>query len=121
MVFGTGKNGKSTMLNALLGEKLLPSGTTTCTGNSTEIGTVKNATGKEIVRLHRNGDPPDKWQELELGPAGQEESRIKTEWVTDMSIDQIQVEHKHEIFRHNVKILDVPGCAQTCVNQICEF
>ena len=48
MVFGTGKNGKSTMLNALLGEDLLPSGTTTCTGNSTEIGPVKNAAGKEV-------------------------------------------------------------------------
>eukprot|EP01048_Picozoa_sp_COSAG05_P028115 COSAG05_NODE_8554_length_693_cov_3.414141_3_plen_26_part_01 len=26
MVFGEGKNGKSTLLNALLGEKVLPSG-----------------------------------------------------------------------------------------------
>ena len=107
MVFGTGKNGKSTMLNALLGEKLLPSGTTTCTGNSTEIGTVKNATGKEIVRLHRAAGGA---LEEELGPAGQEEARIKTEWVTDMSIELIQAEHQHEIFQqHNVKIMDVPG------------
>jgi ribosome biogenesis GTPase A len=110
MVFGTGKNGKSTMLNALLGENLLPSGSTTCTGNSTEIGGVTNAAGKEIVRLHRDGDPMDKWETHELAHGSHEESRIRAEWVTDMSIDLVKVEHNHEIFRHNVKILDVPGC-----------
>ena len=109
MVFGTGKNGKSTMLNALLGDDLLPSGTTTCTGNSTEIGPVRNAAGKEIVRLHRAGDPPDKWEEHALQPPGSS-PRMKPEWVVDMTIDEIKIEHKHEIFRHNVKILDVPGC-----------
>lgn len=108
MVFGTGKNGKSTMLNALLGENLLPSGSTTCTGNSTEIGGVTNAAGKEIVRLHRAGQA---MQDEELMPSGADESRIRTEWVTDMRIDKIVVEHMHETFqRHNVTIMDVPGC-----------
>ena len=111
MVFGTGKNGKSTLLNALLQEDLLPSGTTTCTGNSTEIGAIHNAAGREIVRLHRTGDPADWWEEHPLEPAGSSEgARIRTEWVTDMSIDRIVVEHKHDIFQHNVKIMDVPGC-----------
>ena len=66
MVFGTGKNGKSTMLNALLGEDLLPSGTTTCTGNSTEIGAVANAAGKEIVRLHRAGQMLEQTEEVRV-------------------------------------------------------
>jgi septin family protein len=110
MVFGTGKNGKSTMLNALLEDDLLPSGTTTCTGNSTEIGPVRNPAGKEIIRLHRAGDAADKWEEHELEPPGTS-PRMKKEWVVDMTIDKIVVEHKNEIFRHNVKIFDVPGCA----------
>lgn len=110
MAFGTGKNGKSTMLNALLGDDLLPSGTTTCTGNSTEIGPVRNAAGKEIVRLHFRaaGDAADRWEEHELEPPGTS-PRMKAEWVTDMTIDRIVVKHNHEIFRHNVKILGVPG------------
>jgi hypothetical protein len=88
MVFGTGKNGKSTMLNALLGEDLLPSGTTTCTGNSTEIGAVANAAGKEIVRLHRAGQMLEQTEELE--PRGSAESRLKKEWVVDPTITQRQ-------------------------------
>ena len=109
-MFGTGKNGKSTVLNALLGEELLPSGSTTCTGNITEIGPLENAAGKEIVRLHRVGELEGTWEIHDLEPASSNGSRVRKEWVTDMSIDHIVVEHKHPIFRQNVKILDVPGC-----------
>ena len=41
---------------------------------------------------------------------------MNPDWVVDMTIDEIKIEHKHEIFRHNVNIMDVPGCA-TCVLQ----
>ena len=110
MVFGTGKNGKSTVLNALFGEKLLPSGTTTCTGNVTHISRVAN---REVVRLHRRGAPHDTWESRELEPADAEgrASRVREEWVTDSSIDVIRVEYDHELLKHGITVVDVPGCA----------
>ena len=42
MVFGEGKNGKSTVLNALLGEELLPSGQLKLTGNLTVVQTIQD-------------------------------------------------------------------------------
>ena len=119
MVFGTGKNGKSTVLNALFGEKLLPSGTTTCTGNVTHISRVTNREGREMVRLHRRGAPHDTWESRELEPADAEgrASRVREEWVTDSSIDEIRVEYDHELLRHGITVVDVPGCAQCqCVS-----
>jgi ribosome biogenesis GTPase A len=111
MVFGTGKNGKSTTLNALLGERLLPSGTTTCTGNSTEMVPVKNAAGEEIVRIHDRDQPHDEWRQESLLPVNPTVDRMSEEWVTNERIDRISIQHKHDIFRRNVKLLDVPGCA----------
>eukprot|EP01047_Picozoa_sp_COSAG01_P100126 COSAG01_NODE_30029_length_624_cov_1.876190_1_plen_149_part_10 len=114
VVFGMGKSGKSTMINALLGEELLPSGTTTTTGNITKIGQIKNEAGKERVRLHRAGDPPDRWEEHDLQPVDSS-PRVRHEWTVDMSIDRIEIEHRHEIFQHNVTIFDVPGYARGLV------
>jgi hypothetical protein len=70
------------------------------------------------VKLHRQGQPPDEWEIHELEPARDADGRhngprMKAEWVVDMTIDRIVVEHKHEIFRQNVKILDVPGCVES--------
>jgi ribosome biogenesis GTPase A len=106
-----GKSGKSTMINALLGEELLPSGNTTTTGNIIDIGPIKNKTGRETMRVHRTSDSLDKWEEQELQVPGSS-PRVPSVLAVDMSIDRIQVEHRHEIFRHNVTILDAPGYAR---------
>jgi hypothetical protein len=55
-VFGEGKNGKSTALNAILGEQILPSASTTCTGNITVIRGLSDQTpGRPpVARLHRS-------------------------------------------------------------------
>lgn len=110
-MIGSGNNGKSTVLNALFGESLLPSGTTKCTGNVTRITRVSNPNGLEIAKLHRKGRPEDEWEEHALAPPDPQTPRIKTEWVTDETIDTIVVEHKHELLMHGVSVLDVPGCA----------
>jgi hypothetical protein len=54
-VFGEGKNGKSTALNAILGEHILPSAPTTCTGNITVITGLSDASSGRppVARLHR--------------------------------------------------------------------
>lgn len=128
MVFGTGKNGKSTMLNALLEEDLLPSATTTCTGNVIHIGPVKNADGEEVVKLHRRGDDEHEFFKVEPLPQAGDGCRMKSEWVTGGAaedgeatdiIDRVEIEHKHEIFHQNLKILDVPGCAIPCGSCFC--
>jgi hypothetical protein len=109
-VFGTGKNGKSTMINALLGENLLPSGTTTCTGNTTTIGPVENAAGNEIVCTFHQRERMGRIQELGLATT-LEEPRVKADWVSDTDITRVIVEHTHALFQeHNVTLVDVPGC-----------
>lgn len=110
MVFGTGNNGKSTLLNALLGEYLLPSDEVVCTGNTTAIKRVQNAGGEEIALLQYG----DTTVQEELGPASSRtEPRIKKDWVMDMDISEIQVQHAHGMFcDHGVTIMDVPGCVK---------
>jgi GTPase SAR1 family protein len=109
MVFGEGKNGKSTMLNALLGENLLPCGDITCTGNITKLTKV-GPDGAEKVRLHNKRTRT--WSIKQLSAPHPELSRVKEEWVMDPDIDVVEVQHKHPIFRKNVTIWDVPGLNQ---------
>eukprot|EP01047_Picozoa_sp_COSAG01_P014179 COSAG01_NODE_686_length_14245_cov_95.096140_1_plen_622_part_10 len=114
MVFGSGKNGKSTLLNAILGENMLPASDIPCTANTTSISRVVNPSGREIVKLHKMGDPPDKWYEHDLPPPGPG-PRLQPKWV-EAQFDEIQVECMHKILQNNVRILDVPGLNQTVSN-----
>jgi hypothetical protein len=112
MVFGEGKNGKSTVLNALLGEELLPSGQRKLTGNLTIIRTIQDSTGMEKAGIHRMGEDESHMEPIELLAACPGKSRVKADYVTNDSIDRLHIFHRHEILKHGVILMDVPGMNQ---------
>eukprot|EP01047_Picozoa_sp_COSAG01_P080356 COSAG01_NODE_15591_length_1321_cov_0.988543_1_plen_293_part_10 len=114
MVFGTGSNGKSTLLNAIFGQNLLPTSSIDCTSNITNISGTH---GREKMMIHRAGDPPQLWEEHELatpdsGP------RMPEHLVKDKQIDEIKVEIQHPLLQGNVRVMDVPGLNQTTENNV---
>ena len=115
LVLGDMKRGKSTFLNALLGEKLLPSDVNPCTA----LLTVLRYGTDKLVTIHFNdGKPPQKLDfktfkreyTIDPGEAKQYEQEQKSAFP---DIDYAVVEYPLPLLQQGVEIVDSPGLNDT--------
>ena len=113
MVMGTFKNGKSTLLNSIIGVKILPSRVLACTAIITIIVYGKN---KESVTVYfKNGTKPKVMSiaefnsEFRLGVADQ--AKIERNGYIDkfIDVDYAVIETDYPLCQNGVQIIDSPG------------
>ncbi len=112
IVLGEFKNGKSTLLNAMLGDKTLPAKAAPCTAIITIIA---QGQGKEITVYETNKEQPRllNWDnfkaEFQLKPEDQE--KLEKEGSIDRfrNIEYAQIESLHPFCQNGVKLIDSPG------------
>jgi GTP-binding protein EngB required for normal cell division len=131
MVLGHGNNGKSTLLNALLGQQLLPANATPLTANLTTI-----SAGSQVDDRFRRCPAPGqhgRWEQLRPPPPaesddegeeeGEEEeeefSRLPREFVETADQGNVEIElhptpgqPTDYLLRNGVQLVDVPGLGQ---------
>lgn len=115
-VVGEFSRGKSTFLNALLGEELQPVRTMPCSGALTVL---KYGTEKRVVCHYKNGTqsviPFDQYQQLASIPKEAAVGKRGFE-LPESSIAEIVLEHPGlELCRHGVEIVDSPGLNENSV------
>lgn len=110
-VLGQFKRGKSSLLNALLGEDLLPTGILPVTG----IPTVLRYGPRREVRVSLL----DGRREDYAGPV-ETLAEVLTRYVTErenpanrLGVAQVEVEHPAPLLAHGVEIIDTPGIGST--------
>ena len=103
-VVGKIKTGKSTMLNSLLGEALLATGTVETTFN---VNWLKYAPAQSLVVHYKNGRPPEV-----KSPAELTELTKRSEQESDLllSIKHIEVHHPNAVLQ-SFDLIDTPGLA----------
>ncbi|RZM82641.1 dynamin family protein [Leptolyngbya iicbica] len=109
-VVGEFSQGKSTLLNALLGEEVQPTRAIPCSGIVTVL---KHGNRQKVICRYKDGEedevPVEKYQEL---AAISEEAALYNiaEELTKSTIKEIIFEHPGlELCRHQVEIVDSPG------------
>ncbi|MBE9039667.1 dynamin family protein [Oscillatoriales cyanobacterium LEGE 11467] len=115
LVLGDMKRGKSTFLNALLGEKLLPSDVNPCTALLTVL---RYGTDKQVTLHFNDGKPPKKLDfktfkreyTIDPGEAKQYEQEQKSAFP---DIDYAVVEYPLPLLQQGVEIVDSPGLNDT--------
>ena len=111
-VLGQFKRGKSTFLNALLGEKLLPSAVIPLTSVPTYISWAPE---RKIKVIYRDG------RIEEFTTADDEQaSSILAKYVTEennprnrQGVESVEVGHPSSLFRDGVVLIDTPGIGST--------
>ncbi|NJO83008.1 MAG: hypothetical protein HC828_09425 [Blastochloris sp.] len=111
VVAGTFKNGKSTLLNAMLGDKQLPAGATPTTGVITMIVYGES----DLVQVFEY----DKHAPREISrEAFFEEYRLKTEDADELkefrfqNVRYVRMETKHPFCAKGVRLVDSPGLGE---------
>ncbi|NLH15867.1 MAG: Dynamin family protein [Phycisphaerae bacterium] len=113
-VLGQFKRGKSTFLNALLGEPLLPTAVLPLTAIPTFIvaGLPKRAT---VFFLEEN-KPCDEW----TSENPQEISAFLSRFVTEtqnsqnrLGVEKVEVQHSADLLKNGVVLIDTPGIGST--------
>jgi GTPase SAR1 family protein len=114
MILGDMKRGKSTFLNALLGEKLLPSDVNPCTA----IMTVLRYGEEKKVKLYfNNGRSPEEIdfetfkRRYTIDPS--EAKRLEKEKQLVPTIDYAVVEYPLPLLERGIEIIDSPGLNDT--------
>ncbi len=115
LVLGDLKRGKSTLLNALLGEQLLPADVTPCTALLTVL---KYGTEKQVT-VHFNDDQPSESldfnafkQRYTISP--DEAKRLEEESeLAFPNVSHAVVEHPLELLKQGIEIIDTPGLNDT--------
>ncbi len=115
LVLGDLKRGKSTLLNALLGESLLPADVTPCTALLTVL---KYGTEKQVT-VHFNDDKPSESldfdtfkQRYTISP--DEAKRLEEESeLAFPNVSHAVVEHPLELLKQGIEIIDTPGLNDT--------
>lgn len=109
-VVGEFSQGKSTLLNALLGEEVQPVRAIPCSGSVTVL---KHGNRQKVICRYKDGQeeeiPVEKYQEL---AAISEEAALSniSEELSKSTIKEIVFEHPRlELCRHQVEIVDSPG------------
>ena len=112
-VLGQFKRGKSTLLNALLGDELLPTDILPVTA----IPTFISAAEKIDVQVSFNGDTAP--VRFSLTP-GHSLKAFLNEYVTEAGnpknhrqVKQVEVEHPSEILKQGIVLIDTPGIGST--------
>ncbi|NUM34525.1 MAG: dynamin family protein [Candidatus Brocadiae bacterium] len=104
LVMGEFKRGKSTLINALLGDKILPTKVAPCTGLITEIqyGKEKKAFLYKPKQEKPIEIPPEKIQEYIIIKDSEEE-------ISQTEYEKIILQYPLELCRKNITIVDSPG------------
>ena len=112
-VLGQFKRGKSTLLNALLGDELLPTDILPVTAIPTFIRAAEKI---EVVVSFANDAEPVKF----LPSSAQTLEDFLTEYVTEKgnpqnqrAVARVDVGHPAEILKHGVVLIDTPGIGST--------
>ncbi|MGC8604488.1 MAG: dynamin family protein [Desulfomonilaceae bacterium] len=112
-ILGQFKRGKSTLLNALIGEPLLPTSVVPLTA----IPTFVEYGPKRGVRVHYQDDKPSDefWNKTP-----EEINKILQGFVTEegnpenrLGVLQVDIVHPAEILKHGVVLIDTPGIGST--------
>lgn len=109
-VVGEFSKGKSTLLNALLGEKIQPVRATPCSGTVTIL---KYGSKRRVICYYKNGDqeeiPPEEYQEKASISRKAASGSIADE-IAKLQIAEIVFEHPElELCSNGVEIIDTPG------------
>jgi uncharacterized tellurite resistance protein B-like protein/ribosome biogenesis GTPase A len=110
-VFGEFSQGKSTLLNALLGEKIQPVRTIPCSGT---VSVLRYGSTKRIICHYKNGRQEeislDKYKEMAAIPKNVARDGALSEALSKSEIQELIFEHPDlELCRSGVEILDSPG------------
>jgi len=112
-VVGQFKRGKSTLLNALLGEEVLPSAVVPLTAVPTF---VRFGDGRRVEVRYLDGRPPDAWE----AAGAAETRRLLERFVAEASnpenrlgVASVEVTHPAEILASGVVLIDTPGIGST--------
>jgi tRNA U34 5-carboxymethylaminomethyl modifying GTPase MnmE/TrmE len=112
-ILGQFKRGKSTLLNAFLGESILPTSVVPLTAIPTfvEYGPERKIT----IRYHDNR-PPEEYSNKSLD----EINKILEAFVTEegnpenhLGVLQVEIVHPAQILKHGVVLIDTPGIGST--------
>ena len=117
LVLGDMKRGKSTFLNAILGEKILPTGVNPCTAVLTIVryGENKQVT---IYFTEESGKSPesmdfDTFKERYTIPPD-EAKKLQEEGIEAFpDVEQAIIEHPQDILKKGVELIDSPGLNDT--------
>ncbi len=111
-VLGQFKRGKSTFLNALLGEKLLPSAVVPLTSVPTFISWAAERTIKVVYTGGRTG--------TFSAVDGEQAGRILAAYVTEeknplnrLGVESVEVGHPSSLLHNGVVLIDTPGIGST--------
>lgn len=112
-VLGQFKRGKSTLLNALLGEDLLPTDILPVTAIPTFIRAGETL---QVAVCFTDGRP----EEVHTPAAGQRLDAILADYVTEAGnphnrrgIDRVEIRHPAPLLRQGVVLIDTPGIGST--------
>ena len=117
LVLGDMKRGKSTFINAILGEKILPTGVNPCTAVLTIVRYGEN----KQVTIHfteESGKPPesmdfDTFKERYTIPPD-EAKKLQEEGIEAFpDVEKAIIEHPQEILKKGVELIDSPGLNDT--------
>ncbi len=111
-VLGQFKRGKSTLINALIGEPLLP----TSVLPLTSIPTFLSAGSSRLIRIYFRDGKSQEFSDLSSGEAVE----ILTNYVTEernpenkLAVSWVEVEHTASVLNQGVVLIDTPGIGST--------
>jgi GTPase SAR1 family protein len=115
MILGDMKRGKSTFLNALLGEKLLPSDVNPCTAIMTVL---RYGNEKKVTIYFNNGTSPEKidfemFKRLYTIDPSEAKRLEKEKQLAFPTIDYAVVEYPLPLLERGIEIIDSPGLNDT--------
>ena len=115
LVLGDLKRGKSTLLNALLGDKLLPSDVNPCTAILTIL---RYGTEKQVTLFFKNDRPPQKLdiktfaREYTIDPDEAKTLAARNQ-LAFPEVDYAAIEYPLPLLKKGIEIIDTPGLNDT--------
>lgn len=115
LVLGDMKRGKSTLLNAVIGEKILPTGVNPCTAVLTIVRYGEN----KRVTIHYNDDKPpesmdfDTFKERYTIPPDEAKQLEEEGKEAFPDVEYAVIEHPLELLKKGVELIDSPGLNDT--------
>jgi len=115
MILGDLKRGKSTLLNALIGEKLLPSDVNPCTAL---ITVLRYGNNKKVTVYFKDGQPPeqldfDTFKEKYTIDSDEAKRLQQNERLAFPNVEYALVEYPLSILEKGIEIIDSPGLNDT--------
>jgi predicted GTPase len=112
-VLGQFKRGKSSFLNALLGEAVLPTGVVPLTAIATFI---RWAAAPAIRVAYRDDRPAEEWPAADIAQIREQLARFVTEEGNPrnrLNVARVELFYPAAILRHGIVLIDTPGIGST--------